>query len=85
MLIILFLIILLIFCISLHADGYKTPSWQQRAITNYNYNQAIHNKPSTTIESDKDAPSWQRRAIDNYNYDNAIHNRQKERGNGNNR
>lgn len=73
--VILFLLIFLVK--SCDAGEYKAPSWQKRAINNYNYNQAIHGKESTTIENDKDAPSWQRRAIDNYNYDNAVHNRQK--------
>ena len=62
---------------------YQTPGWQKRAINEYNYDRAIHNKLSTTIENDKDAPSWQRRAIDNYNYNQAIHGREKERRNNN--
>lgn len=62
-----------------HGGEYKTPSWQQRTINNYNYNQAVHGRESTTIENNKDAPSWQRRTIDNYNYDNAVHNKQKDK------
>ena len=64
--------------ISAFGDEYKTPSWQKRVITNYNYNQAVHGRESTTIENNDKAPSWQRRAIDSYNYDNAIHNKQKD-------
>jgi hypothetical protein len=63
-----------------HCSDYKTPSWQKRAITNYNYNQAVSGKRSETIENDRDAPSWQRRAIDSYNYDKATH-RQRGRNN----
>ena len=72
--------IIIIICTGIcYAVEYETPSWQRRAIDNYNYNQAISGKQSTTIDSgDERTPSWQRRAIDNYNYDNAIHNRQKE-------
>jgi hypothetical protein len=70
--------ILLLFIYNAYSGEYKTPSWKQRVINEYNYNQAVHNKESTTIESNKDSPSWQRRAIDNYNYDQATHNKQKE-------
>lgn len=74
-----FLIISFLVIALCNAGEYKTPSWQRRAIDNYNYNQAIHNRQSTTIDNgDERTPSWQRRAIDNYNYDQTIHNRQKD-------
>jgi len=74
------ILIIMLICTGIcYAIEYKTPGWQRRAIDNYNYNQAIHNKQSTTIDSgDERTPSWQKRAIDNYNYDQAIHNKQKD-------